>query len=170
MSILTPSTTFADALTSAAQGKTSSDQLVDWLNSTIVDLIDDDYESLGEFLGSVKIPCAVARKQSELRAKSSTVGAISAKIAKRGGISFAGLNAKYPVTLYASQWRRLLAYIADCGGIDKLVSALPPTKLLASKDFDADKDKEYLVEIQAGLHSHARCIGDLVTIHVATRS
>ena len=36
--------------------------------------------------------------------------ALKCKVTEKGGISVYGLNARFPVTLYADQWDRLLAY------------------------------------------------------------
>jgi hypothetical protein len=37
--------------------------------------------------------------------------ALSIKIGEKGGIVVAGLNARFPVTLYADQWARLAAFM-----------------------------------------------------------
>lgn len=47
-------------------------------------------------------------------------GTLRCKVADKGGVSVYGLNRQFPVTLYAEQWDRLLAYGDD---IRKFIAA-----------------------------------------------
>ena len=42
-----------------------------------------------------------------------SVGVLRCKVGKQGGVSVYGVNAKWPVTLYAEQWERLFAVAED---------------------------------------------------------
>lgn len=44
-----------------------------------------------------------------LKAKLEVKNKLSFKVGVKGGMSIYGLNSKFPTTLYADQWRRLLA-------------------------------------------------------------
>ena len=50
------------------------------------------------------------------RAKVPGVRRLSAKVSQKGACSVYGLG-RFPVTLYAEQWNRLIAYIAEEGGL-----------------------------------------------------
>ena len=45
----------------------------------------------------------------ERRTSAKPVTRLTAKITEKGGVSVYGLNARFPVTLYADQWERLHA-------------------------------------------------------------
>lgn len=38
---------------------------------------------------------------------------LSLKVGEKGGISLYGLNAQFPVTLYAQQWEKLITFIPE---------------------------------------------------------
>ena len=40
-------------------------------------------------------------------------GKLSFKVGEKGGVSVFGLNSRFPVTLYAQQWERLIAAIPE---------------------------------------------------------
>lgn len=40
-------------------------------------------------------------------------GKLSFKVGEKGGVSVFGLNSRFPVTLYAQQWERLVAAIPE---------------------------------------------------------
>jgi hypothetical protein len=48
-----------------------------------------------------------------LKAKLSSKSKLCLKIGKKMGISVYGLNVRFPVTLYAGQWERLIAFIPE---------------------------------------------------------
>lgn len=50
---------------------------------------------------------------AEIRAmieKGNKGNALRCKVSEKGAVSVYGLNVKFPVTLYAEQWERLMAY------------------------------------------------------------
>jgi len=49
------------------------------------------------------------RENEKLREKLAAKSNIRFKVAAKGGVSVYGLNSRFPVTLYAQQWTRLLA-------------------------------------------------------------
>ena len=49
------------------------------------------------------------RENEQLKAKLAAKSNIRFKVAAKGGVSVYGLNSRFPVTLYAQQWTRLLA-------------------------------------------------------------
>ncbi len=58
----------------------------------------------------------VAALQAELAALKAKVAAketLRFKIGEKGGISVYGLNVRFPVTLYASQWERLISKLPE---------------------------------------------------------
>ncbi len=52
---------------------------------------------------------ALKAENAKLNAKVEAKQQIKLKVADKGGLSVYGLNARFPVTLYAQQWERLLA-------------------------------------------------------------
>lgn len=50
----------------------------------------------------------LARLRAENARLKATKGAIKFKVGAKGGVSVYGLNARFPVTLYADQWERLI--------------------------------------------------------------
>ncbi len=56
----------------------------------------------------------MAARIAELETKvadASKPRSLSCKVGAKGGLSVYGLNARFPVTLYAAQWERLIAYM-----------------------------------------------------------
>ena len=49
------------------------------------------------------------RENEKLTARLAAKSNIRFKVAAKGGVSVYGLNSRFPVTLYAQQWTRLLA-------------------------------------------------------------
>ena len=49
------------------------------------------------------------RENEQLKARLAAKSNIRFKVATKGGVSVYGLNSRFPVTLYAQQWTRLLA-------------------------------------------------------------
>ena len=49
------------------------------------------------------------RENEQLTARLAAKSNIRFKVAAKGGVSVYGLNSRFPVTLYAQQWTRLLA-------------------------------------------------------------
>ena len=49
------------------------------------------------------------RENEQLKARLAAKSNIRFKVAAKGGVSVYGLNSRFPVTLYAQQWTRLLA-------------------------------------------------------------
>lgn len=49
-----------------------------------------------------------ARLAKELAAQKSAPKALTIKVSEKGGLCVYGLNSRFPVTLYANQWERLL--------------------------------------------------------------
>lgn len=50
-------------------------------------------------------------ENEKLKAELARKNQISFKVGEKGGVSVYGLNARFPVTLYAEQWTRLIAAI-----------------------------------------------------------
>jgi hypothetical protein len=52
-------------------------------------------------------------KRIETRAKAAVAGPreLYCRVAAKGGVSLYGINSQMPVTLYAEQWERLIAYV-----------------------------------------------------------
>ena len=71
----------------------------------------------------------IAKQQAELEAlKRKPAGRLSMKVSEKGAISVFGLQ-RFPVTLYASQWERIL------GMADEIRDFIKTNKaMLASKD------------------------------------
>lgn len=81
-----------------------------------------------------EITLEAADKMLASRAQAATAKALSFKVGQKGGVSVYGLNSRFPITLYASQWERLLAVK------DELVQFLQDHAAeLATKD-DAKRD------------------------------
>lgn len=63
----------------------------------------------------------IAKLTAQLeKAKASKNRALTMKVSEKGGVSVYGLG-KWPVTLYRSQWERLIA-VAKAGEIDEFIS------------------------------------------------
>lgn len=63
-----------------------------------------------------EILAAVASKKmtvEQAQAEMATVGQkpLSLKVGEKGGVVVSGLNARFPVTLYADQWERLFDFV-----------------------------------------------------------
>lgn len=50
------------------------------------------------------------------------VKALSLKVSEKGAVSVYGLTSRFPLTLYLSQWQRLIPLIKD-GTLDKFIEA-----------------------------------------------
>lgn len=97
-------------------------------------------------------------------------GSLTCKTGKKGGISVYGLQ-RMPVTAYASQWERFLAYVgaASDNPIAKHIAEDKPQEF----DFDSfklDDDKKLLEEIKAGKHPHASVVGTKVVCRLSRKS
>lgn len=60
--------------------------------------------SLGDF-------AAIISAAASAKAAKGPARELSCKVTERGGVSVYGLNARFPVTLYADQWDRLFAFM-----------------------------------------------------------
>jgi hypothetical protein len=58
---------------------------------------------------AAEMQARIAALEAQL-AEANKPKALKCKIGEKGGVSVSGLNARFPVTLYADQWKRLLAY------------------------------------------------------------
>ena len=47
------------------------------------------------------------------RQAAAPVRALSCKVSEKGALSLYGLNARFPVTLYAEQWERVFAFVPE---------------------------------------------------------
>jgi len=56
-----------------------------------------------------QLKARLAEMEAQL-AEANKPRALKCKIGEKGGVSVSGLNARFPVTLYAEQWERLLEY------------------------------------------------------------
>ena len=52
---------------------------------------------------------AMAQRLKELKAKNKN--RLRVKVSQKGAVSVYGLQARFPVTLYAAQWEKLLLYL-----------------------------------------------------------
>jgi hypothetical protein len=72
----------------------------------------------------------------------SSGGSLSCKVSEKGGLSVYGLNAKWPVTLYADQWDRLLGFADEIRRFKKAHNAeLSHSKAESKAMGDAHADK-----------------------------
>mgnify|MGYP001168653504 FL=1 len=58
----------------------------------------------------------IAEQAAEIARLTSMIGksqTLKCKVSEKGGISVYGLNAKWPVTLYGEQWKRLADYMPN---------------------------------------------------------
>jgi hypothetical protein len=58
----------------------------------------------------------IAEQQAEIARLTALVGkaqTLKLKVSEKGGVSVYGLNAKWPVTLYGEQWKRLADYMPN---------------------------------------------------------
>lgn len=60
--------------------------------------------SLGDF-------AAIISAAASAKAAKGPARELSCKVTEKGGVSVYGLNARFPVTLYADQWERLAAFL-----------------------------------------------------------
>tara|TARA_Y100000592_G_C5478371_1_gene323787 strand:+ start:4668 stop:4955 length:288 start_codon:yes stop_codon:yes gene_type:complete len=56
---------------------------------------------------------AMAQRLKELKAKNKN--RLRVKVSQKGAVSVYGLQARFPVTLYAAQWEKLLLELVDTG-------------------------------------------------------
>lgn len=75
----------------------------------------------------------IEQKDAEMKQlREAKRSAITFKVSAKGGVSIYGLNARFPVTLYGSQWERLIESIPSLVQfIDanrNQISVKPPTK------------------------------------------
>ena len=56
---------------------------------------------------------AMAQRLKELKAKNKN--RLRVKVSQKGAVSIYGLQARFPVTLYAAQWEKLLLELVDTG-------------------------------------------------------
>lgn len=47
------------------------------------------------------------------RSAAAPVRALSCKVSEKGALSLYGLNARFPVTLYAEQWERVIGFVPE---------------------------------------------------------
>ena len=45
------------------------------------------------------------------------------KVSEKGAVSIYGLNGRYPTTLYADQWKRLVSEVVSTGKLDAFIDA-----------------------------------------------
>jgi hypothetical protein len=38
---------------------------------------------------------------------------VSFKVGEKGGVSMYGINARFPITLYANQWEKVIAHVSE---------------------------------------------------------
>jgi hypothetical protein len=62
---------------------------------------------------------AVRAELAAAKAAANAPRRITYKVSEKGGVSVYGLNARFPVTLYADQWDRLLA---DAPGLRSFIA------------------------------------------------
>lgn len=86
--ILTPDTTVGEALAAMARGDVTVEAFQEW---------DAD-----------RIKAVEARARA---AAAASGGVLRCKVSEKGAVSVYGLNAKWPITLYAQQWDRLAEYL-----------------------------------------------------------
>ena len=56
--------------------------------------------------------------QAELKAlKAERKGMLRFKVSQKGAVCVYGLNSRYPVTLYANQWERLIGEVIETGAM-----------------------------------------------------
>jgi hypothetical protein len=53
------------------------------------------------------------KRLAEMAAKASAPRALKLKVSEKGAVSVYGLNAQFPVTLYAEQWERLDGFMPE---------------------------------------------------------
>ena len=67
---------------------------------------------LQDITSTIDVAKLIAERDA-LRAKLATKETLRFKVGDKGGVSVYGLNSRFPVTLYAEQWERLLAKAPD---------------------------------------------------------
>jgi hypothetical protein len=60
--------------------------------------------SIGDF-------AEIVAQAASAKASKGATRELSCKVTEKGGVSVYGLNARFPVTLYADQWERLAAFL-----------------------------------------------------------
>ena len=68
---------------------------------------------------------ALQGENASLRDKATKAATLRIKVGEKGGVSVYGLSARFPTTLYASQWERLIAYAPE---ISKFIAEHPELK------------------------------------------
>lgn len=62
----------------------------------------------------LEVKLAKLEKENQaLKEKNAKQQELKCKVAAKGGVSVYGLNARWPITLYAGQWERLEAYMPE---------------------------------------------------------
>ena len=96
------------------------------------------------------------RRNAELQAQLGKAQTLKCKVSTKGGISVYGLNAKWPVTLYSEQWKRLadfmpnvLAFtVANAGSLTTKADKLNADAELQAPS-DADVFEAFVAESEA---------------------
>ena len=70
-------------------------------------------EHILTLLSSGSVSVDLAKEALNLLTPKGVPGKLSFKVSEKGALSVYGLNVRFPVTLYVSQWERVIAQIDD---------------------------------------------------------
>lgn len=66
----------------------------------------------------------VEKQKAELKSlNAEKKGSCRLKVSEKGAVSIYGLNGRYPTTLYADQWNRLVREVVNTGKLDAFIAA-----------------------------------------------
>lgn len=113
MSTITAPVTLSD-ITSACvafqQGKISKVQLIEFASSRQTDTAPLLKLMVDGSLTMPEVSAIISSQQALAATPVRQPGALHLKVSDKGAVSVYGLQARFPVTLYGDQWKRLLAH------------------------------------------------------------
>jgi hypothetical protein len=169
--ILSPTTSVTEAVTGLSQGRVEHDVLVSWLCTTVIDM-----SQCGCLFGVIDpktfqevMVCQTRMAADRARKGAGQSAKLTFKVSKRGAISLYGLSAKWPMTLYLSQWRKLFALVGapEDNAFESFVAA-NPVGVFTLADYAKNKS-ESDAKFIANPPSNVTITGDAVRVAIATR-
>lgn len=103
-------TDIASACVALQQGKVDKAQLLAFASSRQTDTAPLLKLMVAGVLTMAEVSAVIAAQQAIAATPARQPGALHFKVSDKGAVSVYGLQARFPVTLYGDQWKRLMAH------------------------------------------------------------